>query len=54
MAVLVTVEEAEFTFLKEKVNATDGNLSVHLTQAGRGGIYFCKEELCRKKTCFEI
>jgi len=30
MAVLVSVEEAEFNFLKEKVNATDGNLSVHL------------------------
>ncbi len=30
MAVLVSVEEAEFIFLKEKINATDGNLSVHL------------------------
>ena len=30
MAVLVTVDEAEFTFIREKINATDGNLSVHL------------------------
>ncbi len=30
MAVLITVEEAEFTFIREKINATDGNLSVHL------------------------
>lgn len=30
MAVLASVEEAEFTFLREKVGATDGNLSVHL------------------------
>lgn len=30
MAVLVGVEAAEFTFLREKVGATDGNLSVHL------------------------
>jgi len=30
MAVLVSVEHADFNFLKEKVNATDGNLSVHL------------------------
>jgi DNA-binding MarR family transcriptional regulator len=30
MSVLITVEEAEFTFLRDKVNATDGNLSVHL------------------------
>jgi DNA-binding HxlR family transcriptional regulator len=30
MSVLITVEEAEFTYLREKVNTTDGNLSIHL------------------------
>jgi DNA-binding MarR family transcriptional regulator len=30
IAVLVSVESAQFTYLKEKVGATDGNLSVHL------------------------
>ena len=30
MAVLATVAEAEFIYLREKVGATDGNLSVHL------------------------
>jgi DNA-binding HxlR family transcriptional regulator len=30
MAVLVSVQEAEFTFIRDKINATDGNLSVHL------------------------
>lgn len=30
MAVLISVEEAEFTFIREKINATDGNLSAHL------------------------
>jgi len=30
MAVLVSVDEAEFTFIRDKINATDGNLSVHL------------------------
>jgi DNA-binding MarR family transcriptional regulator len=30
MALLVSVEEAEFTFIRDKINATDGNLSVHL------------------------
>lgn len=30
MAVLAVVEEADFSFLKNKINATDGNLSVHL------------------------
>ncbi len=30
MAVLASVDEAEFTFLREKVQATDGNLSIHI------------------------
>ena len=30
MAVLVSVDEAEFTFIRDKINATDGNLSVHI------------------------
>jgi DNA-binding MarR family transcriptional regulator len=30
MAVLVNVEEAQFTYLRDKVNATDGNLSANL------------------------
>ncbi len=30
MAVLVSVEEAEFTFIRDKINATDGNLSAHI------------------------
>jgi DNA-binding MarR family transcriptional regulator len=30
MSVLIAVAEAEFTYLRDKVNTTDGNLSVHL------------------------
>ena len=37
MAVLITVDESEFTFLKEKVNATDGNLSTHLKKLEDSG-----------------
>lgn len=37
MAVLVTVDEAEFVFLREKVNATDGNLSTHLKKLEEAG-----------------
>ena len=37
MAVLITVDEAEFTFLREKVNATDGNLSTHLKKLEEAG-----------------
>lgn len=30
MSVLVTVEEADFNYLKETTGATDGNLSTHI------------------------
>lgn len=30
MSILISVEEAEFTFLREKTNATAGNLSVQI------------------------
>ena len=30
VSVLISVDEADFNFLKSKVNTTDGNLSVHL------------------------
>lgn len=30
MSILISVEESDFNFLKEKTNATAGNLSVHL------------------------
>jgi len=32
LSVLVTVENASFTFLKEATRATDGNLNTHLTK----------------------
>ena len=37
MAVLVSVETADFTFLREKVGATDGNLSIHLRKLEEAG-----------------
>ncbi|MFC1884276.1 winged helix-turn-helix domain-containing protein [Thermodesulfobacteriota bacterium] len=30
MSILVSVSEAEFTFLRDQIKATDGNLSIHL------------------------
>ncbi len=30
MALLASLETAEFTFIREKIGATDGNLSIHL------------------------
>lgn len=37
MSLLVTVEKAEFTFLKEKTNATAGNLSVQVSKLEEAG-----------------
>lgn len=37
MAVLITVEEAEFTFIRDKIKATDGNLSVHIRKLEDSG-----------------
>lgn len=37
MSLLISVEEAEFTFLKEKTNATAGNLSVQLNKLKDAG-----------------
>ena len=34
MSILLSVEEAEFVYIKEKTSATAGNLSVQLDEAG--------------------
>jgi DNA-binding transcriptional ArsR family regulator len=37
MSLLITLKEAEFTFLKEKTNATAGNLSVQINKLKEAG-----------------
>lgn len=37
MSVLLTVQDADFTFLKAQTNATAGNLSVQLTKLEEAG-----------------
>ena len=49
MALLITVGEAEFNFLKEKVNATDGNLSIHLKKLEDAGYISVKKEFVDRK-----
>lgn len=49
MALLITVEEAEFNFLKEKVHATDGNLSVHLKKLEEAEYVSVKKEFSERK-----
>lgn len=37
MSLLISLESAEFTFLKEKTNSTAGNLSVQLDKLSEAG-----------------
>jgi DNA-binding transcriptional ArsR family regulator len=37
MSLLISVKEAEFTFIKEKTNATAGNLSVQINKLREAG-----------------
>ena len=49
MAVLISVDEAEFTFIREKINATDGNLSVHLKKLEDNDYISVKKEFVDRK-----
>jgi DNA-binding MarR family transcriptional regulator len=49
MAVLVTVDEADFIFLREKVKATDGNLSVHLKKLEEAKYVSVKKSFAGRK-----
>jgi len=49
MSVLISVETAEFKFLKENVNTTDGNLSVHLKKLEDAGYIEVSKEFIDRK-----
>lgn len=49
MSVLLTVEEADFVFLKEKTGATAGNLSVQLDKLSVAGYIAVKKTFEGKK-----
>ena len=49
MSVLISIEEAEFKFLKEKVNTTDGNLSIHLKKLEAAEYIRVKKEFVDRK-----
>ena len=44
MSLLISVKEAEFTFLKEKTNATAGNLSIQLSKLKDAGYIQIKKQ----------
>lgn len=49
MSILISTESAEFTFLKEKTNATAGNLSVQLDKLSEAGYISVEKSFNGKK-----
>ena len=49
MAVLASVDEMDFNSIKKAVNATDGNLSVHLKKLEEGGYIQIEKKFIKRK-----
>ena len=49
LSILITVENANFTFLKESTGTTDGNLSTHLTKLEESGYISIEKKFIGKK-----
>lgn len=49
MSILVTAESAQFTYLKEITEATDGNLSVHLKKLEDAGYISVQKQFVHRK-----
>lgn len=49
MSALMAQPEADFRYLKETLNVTDGNLSIHLTKLEEAGYIASRKEFVRKK-----
>lgn len=51
MAVLVSVDEAEFTFIRDKIKTTDGNLSIHIRKLEDSGYVNVTKKFVNRKPC---
>ena len=49
MSILLSVEEADFVYLKEKTNATAGNLSVQIDKLNEAGYIEVEKSFSGKK-----
>jgi len=49
LSILITVENANFSFLKESTGTTDGNLSTHLTKLETHGLITIEKTFKGKK-----
>lgn len=50
MSILMTVEEADFVYLREKTESTAGNLSVQLDKLSTAGYIEVEKSFAGKKT----
>ncbi len=50
MTLLLSVDEAEFTWLKEQTGATSGNISVQLDKLSEAGYIEIRKEFVGRKT----
>lgn len=50
ISILMSVDEADFVYLKEKTEATAGNLSVQIDKLSNAGYIQVKKEFVGKKT----
>lgn len=51
ISILVTAEEADFVFLKEKTKSTVGNLSVQITKLEEAGYISVEKSFKGKRPC---
>ncbi len=49
LSILISAESADFSFLKKSVNASDGNLSTHLTKLEQNGYIEIQKTFIGKK-----
>ncbi len=49
LSILITVEHADFNYLKEATGTTDGNLSTHLSKLESSGLIKVKKSFRGKK-----
>ncbi|MFQ6607040.1 MAG: winged helix-turn-helix domain-containing protein [Fidelibacterota bacterium] len=49
LTILISVKEADFTYLKEAANTSDGNLSTHLTKLEEAGYIQIEKKFVAKK-----
>ncbi len=51
MSLLISIEEAEFPYIKEQIGATSGNLSVQIDKLSAAGYIEVKKTFKGKKPC---